>query len=477
MSRLRDYFVRYASRPHVRPWALLGPVAVLMIALPMLRPLLYPGEREVSFDESALLASIRAVGETGALAVPREYVGDGRRFIWGYEDNREIYGDHPPVLPALLGGAYRLMMMAGLRMEESPVLVPYLLTVLGSTLPVAFAAGVLYRLGRLFEIPRRWRALFGLAATLASGLICYATVLNPHAPAAALMLTAVAALVQVATSTNPARGGGFVAIAGFCAALSAVIDPHALLFLVMLLGVVLAVRWKWSTRIAGVLLYCIGATPPIVLHATLNLPITGDLMPGYVHTERAVTSARIAEASVEPIEPSPIFDDDEGFSDSTWLTIGRQINRLIGALFGSYGLLSHFPVLVVGVFGVFAVMHRHWPATTKTLAAAALVGTCLIVLGHAWVSYNFTERMFASRAFAVCSPLLLLWAGAWLRRPHHMATYITAGVLLALSTAVALAGATQPLPRGGYHTYTAAAAMKNLFSNSTNPQENVLVGR
>src|ERR671917_487186 len=55
----------------VRPWALLGPVVVLIIALPLLRPLRHPDPRAISDDETARLATVQAVVDHGTLAIDR----------------------------------------------------------------------------------------------------------------------------------------------------------------------------------------------------------------------------------------------------------------------------------------------------------------------------------------------------------------------------------------------------------------------
>ena len=70
--------------------------------------------------------------------------------------------------------------------------------------------------------------------------------------------------------------------------------------------------------------------------------------------------------------------------------------------------------------------------------------------------------MFANRWFVVFLPLTLFWCGAWVRRRHHWAVWTGAAGLLIFSIAVSLIGATDPLPRGGYDSYTAAAAWHRL---------------
>ena len=76
---------------------------------------------------------------------------------------------------------------------------------------------------------------------------------------------------------------------------------------------------------------------------------------------------------------------------------------------------------------------------------------------------QWRDAMFAAQWFIVFGPLLLFWAGAWLRRSHSLAMWVAVGVLLTFSIAVSLVGATGPLPRDGFDRYTAAGALGNLL--------------
>jgi hypothetical protein len=187
MDLLRD-IRRYLTKPHVRPWALLSPILVLLICLPLLRPLRHPDPRDVSIDETARLATVQAIVENGTLAIDETMKMPIGQTIKGRDGRR--YSDQPPVMAVLLSGSYWAMHRNGLTMDQNPILVPYLLTIIAVTLPVAGAAGLVYRMGRMFELKRPVRALMGAAVVLGSGLLSYGVVLNAHAPAAVLVMCA-----------------------------------------------------------------------------------------------------------------------------------------------------------------------------------------------------------------------------------------------------------------------------------------------
>jgi hypothetical protein len=491
MTWLRSYFHEYRKRRHLRPWALVAPILVLIVCLPLLRPLRHPDS--ISDHEKSRLATIQALAEHGTLEITQSpfmpfagtaRISEPRR---GYVDEHR-FSHQPPVMSALLAGPYWIIMKLGLTMDENPVLVPYLLTLLGVTLPVAGAAGMLYRMGRLFELPRKWRMALAVSVIFGSGLVSYAVVLNPHAPAAVLVLCAIACLIHISQVKNPARNGGWLAIAGLCSALAAVIDPGAVLPAMLILLVIPAMRWSASLKIGGVLLYLIGMTPALLLHAVLTVPLTGDILPPAFHPEMLANSSSVphdartvhwSEWLTGPMmdsTPAAILVPEDDFPEpSTWVgIILRNINRVLGALLGVHGLLSHFPVLVLGALGIAAVMHRHWPATTKLLAIITAISAATLVILYSLSRPNWRDAMFAARWFILFLPLLLFWAGAWLRRPHHPAVWVTAGCLLLFSCAVSLIGATSPYPPEGFNRYTAADALMRLVSNEKSKTEPLL---
>ena len=481
---LPTYLRRWAARKHVRPWALAAPVAVLLICLPLLSPLRRPAMADMNDEEMARWGTVQALVEQQTFAIDGTPFGRTRQRVRIAEVD---YANQPPTQGLLLAGPYWVMYHGfGLRFRDDPALVQYLLTLIAVTVPVAAAAGMLYRMGRLFELPRPWRAGLALAVVLGSGLVSYATVLNPFAPAASLVLVGAAILVQVSRIRSPFRSGGYLASAGFFTALAAAVHPAAAPFLILFAGVICFMRWRPSVRLGGVLMYCLGALPPILLHISLSLPITGDWrlglapvvprhmlrLPHDLAVRALHKTGRAAGRAVAAVPPPTVVDvpDDDGTiidgSSSAWDAVGRFADRLTAAGFGSHGLLVHFPVLVFGGAGLWIVVRRNWPGATKGLAVATLLGGGIILLRYVVVPPNWKYAMFGVRWYVVFLPLLLFWAGAWCRRSHHPGTWATAAVLLAFSCGVSLIGATDPMPRNGYDRYTPVAALEHLWAGT-----------
>jgi hypothetical protein len=193
--------------------------------------------------------------------------------------------------------------------------------------------------------------------------------------------------------------------------------------------------------------FALGTVAPIIVHASLAVqmgvsPLRWTNVALATHTTTPATNiapavaAAAAEGTDESDEPRTV-----------WRMIGQTASGIFAVLAGSHGLLSHFPILILGAVGVTMVMHRHWPTAAKVLAAATIAGALFLVVlysssfpgGSAW-----QEASVATRWFVVFSPLTLFWAGAWLRRKHRLPTWIFAALLLAFSTSVGLIGAASP---------------------------------
>jgi hypothetical protein len=442
----------------VRPWALATPILVLLIALPLLRPLRHPGQ--LSDDEFLLVQSVQSLVQDGdlelgssaaALAPTATLVVNG-----GY------YAAQPPVYAVLLGGVSSVLERIGISWSRQPDLHLYLLTLLGVTLPVALAAGILYRTGRLFELPRPKRALLAAAVVLGCGWISYATVLNPHAPAAALVVLAMAIVIRSSVARDGTTTLAWLPLGGLCAMLAATIDPAALLPLLALLIATLTLRLPRPRRLAAAGLFVVGTLPALALHAAWLAPITGDLLPpGPFHRDLLVAESWPDE-SLAFVSVAADEEELQLLADSSWPLLLQRMGRWITSTIGQHGLLSHFPVVVIAILGVLGVMHRHWPTHTKVLAGGSLAATvAMLAMAVVW-PVDFRDAMFANRYLLATLPMLLLWAGAWLRRPHHPIAWTAAGLLLGFSVLVSLLGATGPTPPGGFRQWTPLESAERL---------------
>jgi len=106
-----------------------------------------------------------------------------------------------------------------------------------------------------------------------------------------------------------------------------------------------------------------------------------------------------------------------------------------------------------------------------------MVGAAVIILARCVVANIGAGEMFGPEAFVIFLPLVLFWAGAWLRRSHRAVSWAMVGCLLAFSVGVGLLGATDPCPREGYERYTVAQALTNLVQADAVRENSVFAGR
>jgi hypothetical protein len=111
------------------------------------------------------------------------------------------------------------------------------------------------------------------------------------------------------------------------------------------------------------------------------------------------------------------------------------------------------------------------------LAGATLGGAIAIILGRCVITTAGPGSMFGPQPFILFLPLVLFWAGAWMRRKHGAIKWSLAACLLLFSMAVTLIGATDPCPRDGYVRYTPLEAAGRLFHNQTPAKGTILAGR
>jgi hypothetical protein len=160
----------------------------------------------------------------------------------------------------------------------------------------------------------------------------------------------------------------------------------------------------------------------------------------------------------EDLRSAMIVEDDSESPSSTRIFV----NRLVETTLGNHGTLVHFPLLLIGCFGIAAVMHRHWPLWMKTLAAGTGIGAGTIVLIVTISSANLQYAMYANRWFISFSPLLMLWCGSWLRQTHSRGVRISALICFVLSLLAGIVGMLQPWPAGGYESFTVVDVFSSL---------------
>jgi 4-amino-4-deoxy-L-arabinose transferase-like glycosyltransferase len=432
---LRAKLLAIVLEPKLRPWALLTPLLVLLIALPLLRPLVAP--MDVSLQERQILATVQSILNGDGLRLdPATWRGvEGT-----YSSGAEVYAARPPMFAVLLAGPAWVIQRAGVDFHTQEALAVYLLTLIGVTLPTAVGAGMIYRMGRLFELTRPQRALLAMCCALSAGWVSYATVINVHAPATAMLLCACAAMLYVAAARKPINVVWLMLLAGAMAALAATVDPWTLPIVIPLPLVVLAMKWKFWDKAVALGLLTLGMIPIAWIHCAWSLAAYNSVIP----PTSTATLADVAGLTTVATPTERLVD---------------LLGRLFTVLIGRHGLFLHFPLLIAGVVGMFIVLRRHWPSHAKMLAAITFVGSLTIVMLVGTRDAFLDGRMFAVKWFVVFAPLLMFWLGAVIRRPMGWQLKTTLAALGTIGLIASIAGARAPMPGVPYQGVTALGAI------------------
>lgn len=417
MSNWRQKALAIFLRRKFRPWALLTPILVFMVALPLLRPLRAPGMP--AQGEALLLDTVRAISTTGGMALDHaKWEGKPGTVI----SKRGVIADRPPVFAVLLAPTAWSMQKLGYKFDSDADVIAYVLTLVGTTIPVAIGGATIYRMGRLFELTRPRRALLALLVTFGGGWISYATVLNPHATAASALVCSTACLLYLAAARRSHQVLAILLLAGFLAGLAAALSPWSLPLVLPLPLVLFAMSIPVRQKVIGFGLLTLGAMPIAWLHTAWSLDAYGSVFaPGSKATLRAVVSGEPGDAPIE------------------------RFTSLSGELFnvtlGGHGLFTHFPILIAAIVGLFIVLRKHWPMHAKVFGAIVFVGTITIVMLVAARRTGTGDWRTAGQWFVVFLPLATFWLGAILRRELNRRAFWLVTAACVVSVTVSLAGA------------------------------------
>jgi hypothetical protein len=374
-----------------------------------------------SWADGSRLGTIQALVEHGTLAL------DDTAYVWQGDKVRfgEHYFSHQPPMLALAGALPYAALHHGLGLAIDAPWTYRLLTLCLVGLPAWCGALALARLLARTALGPRQAAGWLAAACLATLYLPYALVLNQHGAAAGLVLMGIERCARRR-----------FACAGILLALAATIDLGAAFPALFACWPV----WR-AGGAAGVARYALAALPVLALHASVNLAVAGDLVPFALH----------AEAFQYPLSPFTLMSltGIEGGPEPD----GAGLAYAARALFGSGGLFSNHPVLLVclldGALAARAVRVRPSGAPAPGLLAAVALSAITIAGYYLAASRNFGGSAFGMRWFTVFAPALVLFpaAAAGTGLPRWRTGRAFRALLLALgawSALFAAVGALQP---------------------------------
>jgi hypothetical protein len=213
---------------------------------------------------------------------------------------------------------------------------------------------------------------------------------------------------------------------------------------------VFAIRWSRAWRVGGLALFLVGFAPPLAADAMLSADAPLQL------------SRLVAEAGT-PARLLTVDDEEFGETRSLAVGAGRVLARVGYVLIGPFGILSHVPLVGVGVVAGVMVLRRNWPGATKSLAGLTLGALVWCVGWEALAGPWRHERPFGPAGSAAVLPLLVLIMGIVLHSRWRPGWVVVIAVLCVLSCSATLLGAASPMLRGGFESYSVYEAMMRLW--------------
>ena len=370
----------------------------------------------MSGHQTSRLAAVESLVERGTLTIDASTYRNT-------EDQVRHQGKHyssKPIGAILLGVAiYAPLHAAGLSLSSNSGMVIYLLTLFSSGLLQALLAFFLTKALIRRGLQERSALLWSLCIATGTLLGAYATTLNSHTPAAAIIT--IAALFAL-DADDPGQRRPFV-VSGILAGLSTSFDVPAGLTLVGVLPLALFYKHR---LLRPALWFGLGAAALIALHLLANLAAYGTPL--------------IASMAGEYYFPGSYWTSGHvSISDAIAET---RMEKLWNMVLGTRGLFWHIPIVGLGLWAVARLR-------TRAVRSEALMALSLLLLPLLFYVFKTDPKVHGGscigpRWLLPSVPLLGLLAAQYpLRKTAGKA--VRAG-LLAMTLLVTLIAAYNPWP-------------------------------
>jgi hypothetical protein len=346
-----------------------------------------------SWHEWSRMGTIDSLVERGTFELETSrFHGTGDKIFF----NGHYYSHQPPLLPTIEAPVYWMLRRFGLQFWNSAPfdLAYYLFTVLTNGLAFALTVVLFDRLLGLTNVPSRRRWIYALVLPLGTWLLPYAIVSNNHGISAMLLALVAYLLLLISMDGATSRRAGWL---GAALGLMAAIEVVPLITLVPLVCLFVASRPDMrAPRPFSV--FAIGVLAPLGAHAMLNLPLTGDLLPGGFHAE--LFNYPGSNFTSETLSGHFNHESIGGFADYAWR-----------ALIAEKGYFTFAPILIAGL-AVGFIEQKWWGRARAAYlvllwaSVASLAVSLLMTNNFGGVAVGFRHVVF------ICPALLALLAAA-----------------------------------------------------------------
>lgn len=374
----------------------------------------------ISAHEWSRLATVESLVERHTYELDNSYFANTRDKIFNHG---HFYSHQPPLLATIEAPIYGALHAAGLRFANNAPFdwAFYLFVLFTNGLAFALTVIVLDSVFALVAIPAGARAFYALVLPLGTWLFPYGAVSDNHGIAALLLAFALYQLLAIELRGGSVRrcwllGGAL----GFLSA----IEILPLVSYVPLVAVYVARREDLHHRPKLVALG-IAFLLPLLAHAAINVPITGDVIPAGFHFE-------LFNYPGSPFDASSLSGD---------LKI-RPVAELIGyanqAMFTRKGFFTLAPVMGLGL--LVGVLGWNWWRRFRSVRLVLIAGTMASLAVSLLTTNNFGGVAVGFRHATYLTPafLILLLPVLTGRRSLARAASVAIGVITAGSAALLL---------------------------------------
>ncbi len=354
-----------------------------------------------------------------------------------------FYSHQPPLLSTIEAPVYWLLHLPGTRFNNrGRFVMTYAFSLLTNGIALALTVLVVAKLLAMVSVAAPWDFVLAPLLVFGTWLLPYGLVPNNHGVSALLL----ALLIQVLIACEregpaPAR----LAIAGACLGLLAAIEVLPLVsFVPLTIGYLVlrrdVGRAAWSAFAATLAL-------PLLVHAIINVRITGDLIPAGFHTE------------LFRYEGS-VFDDSSLTGTLKYHSLCEAAAYAWTSLFAFKGFFTFAPVCLIGL-AAGVIEWRWWRAHFKAVHAILLAGIAITLAVALLTTNNYGGEAVGFRHAVFLSPAFVFLLLPWVSGQARPVRSLVFGVAVLSTVSMLLFAARQPwsvltlshAPIGGWDAY------------------------
>jgi hypothetical protein len=374
-----------------------------------------------SWNDQSRMAQIQSIVEYGTLIIDKSSFSEtGDKYFF----NNHFYSDKPPLLALCTSPLYYALRLLGFSFDKNFGLSYYLFTL--------FSIGILSALGLVvfrkiikdfFYVSNEWADITTFITGVGTLIFPYSLIFNNHVPSGVLILLGFYFFLDFRKNSmlkNAVFSGIFFSLAGS-------IDINCFLFIPFIVVPFLKKSLK-----AG-LIFVMSCVPAIALYLFLNLSTSGSLLP--------------------PAMNASLWNYPGSFFSQESLSGLARHNNVLDVVFysfhmllGNRGLISHTPILLFSVLGIFIIYKKNCGFPYTSEYSSILLASLLFIAFSLFRTTNYSGfafgiRWFASLMLSLCLPIAYLESNVRSSRTIRVLFLVTA----CLSIFISLVGAYAPI--------------------------------